>query len=372
MLVNTDYDDRDEIPMLIPVNGPPEEPGFGAWGAVLWSLAFFGVLLLTFTVGMVGDLVIEAQQHADKEAFFKRAFDLDEKLEKVPPELASALRSGFLWGEVGSVLFALVLLRGKLGGGWRRKVALRLPSFESGVLAVLCVPAFIIASGLIGAAAESVFGAIAGEGEVDTGKMINELLGAWPLWLSVLVIGVGPGIGEELFCRGFLGRSLVGNYGYVGGILGTSVLFGLMHGPSPAYIATTFFMGVFLHLIYLATGSLMVSMFVHFANNSIATLLMLGAVDMKFLDTDNGLPPAGVIVAGLLLFAASAYAFYVGRVRLADTGEPGPIWRPDFPGAALPPERSSTVAVQETTMGVPMGMVVLAFGLFVLSCYLEA
>ena len=31
------------------------------------------------------------------------------------------------------------------------------------------------------------------------------MIGYWPWYLGVLIIGIGPGIGEELFCRAFLG-----------------------------------------------------------------------------------------------------------------------------------------------------------------------
>ena len=52
----------------------------------------------------------------------------------------------------------------------------------------------------------------------------------WPWQFGVLVIGLGPGLSEELWCRGFLGRGLVEHYGVILGVLLTSFLFGLIHG----------------------------------------------------------------------------------------------------------------------------------------------
>ena len=43
---------------------------------------------------------------------------------------------------------------------------------------------------------------------------------------AVLIIGLGPGLGEELWCRAFLGRGLVGRHGVVMGVILTSLFFG--------------------------------------------------------------------------------------------------------------------------------------------------
>src|SRR5208337_4060578 len=77
----------------------------------------------------------------------------------------------------------------------------------------------------------------------------------WPVWFGVLVVGLGPALNEELFCRGFLGRGLLGRYGTVGGILLTSLFFGLLH-LDPPHVVATFVMGCCLHFTYLMTRSL--------------------------------------------------------------------------------------------------------------------
>ena len=51
----------------------------------------------------------------------------------------------------------------------------------------------------------------------------------WPLAVAVFAIGVMPGLSEELWCRAFLGRGLVGKHGLFWGVLGTSFLFGFIH-----------------------------------------------------------------------------------------------------------------------------------------------
>src|SRR5207247_6579582 len=89
-----------------------------------------------------------------------------------------------------------------------------------------------------------------------------------PLWFTLLVLAVGAAVNEELFCRGFLGRGLVGRYGVVLGVLITSAIFGLIHGNVPQGI-WAFVLGCSLHLAYLATRSLWVPMLLHFLNNAV-------------------------------------------------------------------------------------------------------
>jgi len=47
------------------------------------------------------------------------------------------------------------------------------------------------------------------EGENLMEELVKDVRN-WPPAVAVLIIGVGPGLGEELFCRAFLGRGLVG------------------------------------------------------------------------------------------------------------------------------------------------------------------
>src|SRR5207244_1470775 len=123
----------------------------------------------------------------------------------------------------------------------------------------------------------------------------------WPLPIAILIIGFGPAIGEELWCRGFLGRGLVGNYGPVAGAFLTSFLFGLIHiEPRQAMVAML--MGLVLHYTYLMTRSLLVPMLLHLLNNSLAvTASHVHFFD--FLDAPEMLAPPVYLAAGLLLLA---------------------------------------------------------------------
>ena len=97
------------------------------------------------------------------------------------------------------------------------------------------------------------------------------MIGYWPWYLGVLIIGIGPGIGEELFCRAFLGRGLIAKHGVIPGVLLTSLLFGLMR-IEPRQVIYAPVMGILLHFVYLTTHSLLMPMLIHTLNNSLSAL----------------------------------------------------------------------------------------------------
>ena len=85
------------------------------------------------------------------------------------------------------------------------------------------------------------------------------------------MVGVTPAVCEEVFCRGFLGWGLSHRYRAWAVVLIVSFLFGLLHGD-PRQGLGAMCLGAAIHGSYLATRSLWVPMFVHWANNSIAVV----------------------------------------------------------------------------------------------------
>jgi hypothetical protein len=73
--------------------------------------------------------------------------------------------------------------------------------------------------------------------------------------------------------RGLIGRGLIARWGVVGGVLLTSLLFAAAH-VSPAHAIATLPIAVFLHVSYLATGSIGAPIFVHFLNNALSVTMM--------------------------------------------------------------------------------------------------
>ena len=88
---------------------------------------------------------------------------------------------------------------------------------------------------------------------------------------------------EELVFRRLIGQGLVSRMGTTGGILLTSALFGLSHWHLP-HVASSFVMGLFLHLTYLKTRSLLAPILVHLANNTVWVVLTKNSMERDGLD----------------------------------------------------------------------------------------
>ena len=181
----------------------------------------------------------------------------------------------------------------------------------------------------------------------DTGimeKMVKEFRN-WPWPVGVLIIGLGPGLAEELWCRGFLGRGLVGHYGVPLGVLLTSFLFGLIHGD-PHQGTMAMLMGITLHFAYVTTRSLLVPMLLHFLNNALSVLGDKIGSGMEKIDTNPEDISWVLYVVSALLMIVVGWALYRTRARLAAVdGNGPPAWRPAFPSVALPPPGTNTVVV---------------------------
>jgi hypothetical protein len=166
---------------------------------------------------------------------------------------------------------------------------------------------------------------------------IEDLLAAMtslPLPVVLAAIAAFPGVSEELWCRGFLGRGLVGRYGVFWGVLLTSFFFGAIHGD-PRQGTYALAMGVVLHLVYLCSRSLLIPMLLHFGNNALSVAVSRVAA-LKGLDAgEKGVPWLLLASAGALLVVC-LFAFWQSRARLV-----GP-WRPEHPGVSWPPPEGET------------------------------
>src|SRR5690606_20097161 len=106
-------------------------------------------------------------------------------------------------------------------------------------------------------------------GAVDTMDLIQSQTASTSWLLLLVIVGVGPAIGVEIIFCGVFGRVLINRLGIGGGVLVTSVLFALAHG-TPAHAVATLPLAVFLHLIYLATGTIWAPILVHFLPNALS------------------------------------------------------------------------------------------------------
>ena len=83
------------------------------------------------------------------------------------------------------------------------------------------------------------------------------------------------GLGEELLFRGFIQRGLENWGSLTAGLVISSVLFGLAHAMTKAYLLLGILAGFFFGGIYVMTGNLLIPMITHAVYDFVALLYYL-------------------------------------------------------------------------------------------------
>lgn len=356
------------IPMALPVAEPvpsvpkPPHPNFG-W-ALLWCLGYFLVTQGVAAVVMVGVLLVQAALSTDTKAYLEQ---LGAKEYLGSSSFANTILAPTIFtSQLLSWVFALVAIRLVVGRDWTRQLALRLPSLPHLILSLLGLPGLWLLVFALDHFTQPYLPKL-----VDMEELARAF-GQWPLLFGVLVIGLGPGVGEELMFRGFLGRGLIGHYGVGAGVVLTSLLFGLVH-LEPRQVLYAPVLGLAFHFVYLTTRSLWMPMLMHFLINS-------GAVVTAWLTQEESLKSEGpelgfnwdtvhLCYTAAVLLVTVAWALYHSRVRVVPAaGEPEAPGPSEYPGVGHPPPGSGRILVSPGLGGMASGAVaaaVLAFGLAV-------
>ena len=342
------YDEDRPPPMRDTRREFPLHPSF--WWALLWCL---GMLLVTMIPGIIVAIVyIVIAMVVFPEAIDPTQPTLDNFHVQV------GLGLGIWVPHVLIIILSLTTLRVAVGRDWPREVALRLPSAYHVLLVLFLTPAVIVlANGIMIFLRETVGLPTMFDPKQMEGMDMEKLFNSWPLAIAVFVIAVMPALSEELWCRAFLGRGLVGIHGYILGVLMTSFLFGLIHiDPCQGLMAAS--MGVVLHYVYLMTRSLVAPMILHFLNNAVS--VTLSRLPWDFEPRGSSVP---YYAAAALVLAAIGYALYESRARLVAT-DGGIPWHPPHAGVACPPEGSNTVVATPLPSLLTVGMVFLSLAAF--------
>ena len=210
------------------------------------------------------------------------------------------------------LIYALVVARVMVGPRWAEEAGLgRLPLAHM-LLGVLALPGFAIVSDTIGG---WLFRLFQMEQLQDQSHDLADLFRPFHWSFAVLSIGIGPGVVEELWCRGFLGRGFVGRYGWVGGVALTSLFFGALHLYPPPYVLVTGLTGVGLHYTYAMSRSLWVPMVIHILNNSFATLVAIQLIPTTRMEQAMSDQPILTVSLALALLGLAGLAMWTGRAR---------------------------------------------------------
>ncbi len=143
-----------------------------------------------------------------------------------------------------------------------------------------------------------------------------------PFWALVFVvlIGVVPGISEELLFRGYMQSRLIQRFGVLGGIIGSSILFGLAHIMPPVILLATI-IGVYLGYVAWKCDSIWPTIAAHILINSGVNALRM--ID-KFAQ-----PPEWIQYATQgMIFVVASLSFALALWRLSLVPTPSPSWQP--------------------------------------------
>jgi membrane protease YdiL (CAAX protease family) len=373
----------DDIPSVVAIAKPPQ-PGF--W---LSSLLCVVYLIVTQLIPGIAVVVVFLVMQMVSAGSFQAGITEMMGQDKGQAFSRRILMPSLLVAQVAGVLFSLFMIRAFMGKDWTRKIALRKPGMVHLVLVLIGFPALpILASGVFELAKHFLpsfgelfrvvmpgfisvlrfFSFTLDEDIMGMEALVKEIR-TWPWQLAVLIIGVGPGLNEELWCRGFLGRGLVARYGYVVGILMTSVFFGVLHiDPQQGFMAAC--MGLALHFTYVMTRSLWIPMLLHFMNNSLSAVASHLGAEVEKIDTAGETIPVFLYIASSLLMAAVGYALYVSRARLVPAVDSEHnAWQPDYPSVECPPDGSGTIVRRPWPTLLASGLVAIAFLIFLTTAY---
>lgn len=96
-------------------------------------------------------------------------------------------------------------------------------------------------------------------------------------WLILFIVVIGPVV-EEIVFRGVVLRRWIARRSLWRGVVGSSLVFALLHPP---FWIGAFVIGIFLSLLYLVTRSLYAPIAFHAMYNGLITFMLLGAGGMQ-------------------------------------------------------------------------------------------
>lgn len=275
---------------------PQGKPGPGFWGALGWTLLL--VVALNGAAVFVAVVLLIAGLGQDQMV-----------LVLMPVATFTTFVS------------AMALTVAWFGRRTARRLALRLPGARHVALALLLVMPLAVVMQEVAAWAGKILPSF------NTELYLEFAEAPWSL---VLIAGcLLPGVGEEIFFRGFLGRGLVARMGLAWGTAWCAFLFAAIH-LDPTQAVGILVIGVALQLVLAATCSLWIPILVHALNNA----LSFSMVKLDLL-TDLEHLPRPVVASAALVLVPLAVLFNRTRSQwILPDGEP---WDPGYLTAESPP-----------------------------------
>jgi hypothetical protein len=243
--------------------------------------------------------------------------------------------------QLGTVAFGLAAIRLRFGRQGLSRLGWQLPSAGHWLPILL----FVLPLSLLCAELQKHMFELFPAAHLEMAELMKAMAQA-SLPALVLVIGAGPAVGEELIFRGLIGRGLLARWGFLPGILITSILFGVMH-INPAQAIGVIPLGIAMHFLYLTTRSFWAPIILHLANNSLSVVLLKLQDDLpisRMFDDGTDLPlHVGVASAAVI----TAIALFLWQTRVQYALPDGTIWNPGYLSAEVPPPEAGAHPVRQ-------------------------
>ena len=148
-------------------------------------------------------------------------------------------------------------------------------------------------------------------------ELLKQMTGG-PFWSSFLVVAIFAPIFEEWLCRGMVLRGLLTKMKPVWAIVISALFFAIIHA-NPWQALNAFLIGLMMGYVYYKTGSLLLTMLIHFVNNGTAVILshldcMKDYEDLYWIDILGKQDYTILFLVSCVILAACLYVFY--RVKL--------------------------------------------------------
>lgn len=239
------------------------------------------------------------------------AFGMDETAGYVLSEILSML--AYIFGFLIPTLILRKMLRAK---DWDYVPAMKKPASKWTPLWILSAIAVNFAAAYMNAYLVELLLPFGG---IDSSLFESGISEPYQIVLALISTAVIPALVEEFLFRGVILSNMI-PFGRDAAILGSALLFGLMHGNILQFLYTTL-MGVVLGYVYVYTKSIWCCVLIHFFNNalSVAQEAMLNCLDYDVAVRVSG----GLELAVLVLGAISVILLLRHRRRQPKPEEQG-------------------------------------------------
>jgi uncharacterized protein len=321
----------------------PRFPASLGWAIVYFVAAFFLVCffwvfaqIIPAIVTLVALLALNIARFGMNQALSQQGVQYLQEQSMAPTLIA---------GHIAAITFVLFFLRFLLGPDWLRRLAVRLPGWWHLLLTLLLWPALVVLANWVFALTKEVLpnlGELLGLKELPGMEEMVRVFGTWPWWLAVLVVGLGPAVSEELWCRGLLGLGLFGRNGVVARLLVSAFYFGLLHvDPQQGTMAAV--LGLVLYFVLLTTRCFWMPVLIHFCVNS-TSVIAARYETASAIDQHPEQIPFVLTAGAFVLFVTIAVSLVRTRARLVNAYGGGPLlWEPVYAGLEHPPANSGVV-----------------------------